>query len=205
MANNAGKVFVGKPLVSGGIFAAPVGSTLPTDATVALDPAFLAVGYVTDAGLTKTIKRDTATIYAWGGDIIAVPQKTFTETFKFAMAEYLNEVPASVIFGDSNVTASTATGTDTLEISVTAEDAVHHAWVFEMKQGNGRVRIVVPDAVVSDTGDVVFKDDDVAAQEVTITAFTDGTAFSYEYSTSPTPGTLAAESAPVTTTTKAAA
>jgi hypothetical protein len=194
MANNAGKVFVGKPLVSGGIFAAPVGSTLPTDATTALDPAFLPVGYITQAGLTKTIKRDTATIYAWGGDIIAVPQKTFSEDFKFAMAEYLNEVPAGVIYGEDNVTAATATGEDTLAIHVTSEDAVHHAYVFEMKQGTGRVRIAVPDAVISATADVVFKDDDVAFQEITITAFTDGTAFSYEYSSSPTPGTLAASS-----------
>jgi hypothetical protein len=189
MANNAGKVFVGKPLVSGGIFAAPVGSTLPTDATTALDAAFLPVGYITQAGLTKTIKRDTATIYAWGGDIIAVPQKTFSEDFKFQMAEYLNPVPAGVIFGEDNVTSTTTTGTDTLAITVTSEDAVHHAYVFEMKQGEGRVRIAVPDAVISATGDVVFKDDDVAFQEITITAFTDGTAFSYEYATSPTPAT----------------
>jgi hypothetical protein len=186
MANNASKVLVGKPLVSGGIFAAPVGSTMPTDATTALDAAFESVGYITDAGLTKTTKRDIVTIYGWGGDIIAMPQKTFTQDFKFAMAEYLNALPASLLYGESNVVAGTGTGEDTLAVTVTAEDAVHHAWVFEIKQGTGRLRIAVADAMISATADVVFKDDDVAWQEVTITSFWDGTAYSHEFSTSPT-------------------
>lgn len=198
MANNANKVFVGKPLVTGGIFAAPVGTTLPTDATTALDAAFESVGYVTDDGLTKTVNRDSDTIFAWGGDTIALIQKSFSADFKFKMAEYLSAVPQTLLYGEDNVTASTATNTDTVAVAVTSAAPPHNTWIVEMKQGNGRVRLVIPDAVISDTGDVVYKDDDVASLDVTVTAFADATAhFFYEYMTSPSPAAPAVQQAQV--------
>lgn len=199
MANNANKVFVGKPLVTGGIFVAPLGSTLPEDTTTALDAAFQPVGYVTDDGLTKTVNRDSNRILAWGGDIIAATQKSFTAEFKFKMAEYLNALPQTLLWGEENVTSATATGIDTISVAVTSAAPPHNIWVVEMKQGTGRLRLVIPDGIITDTGDVVYKDDDVASLEVTVTAFADPDAhFWYEYSTSPTPaasGTLAAPEA----------
>ena len=38
--NNTANVAAGKPKVNGAIFVAPVGSTLPTDASTVLDEAF---------------------------------------------------------------------------------------------------------------------------------------------------------------------
>ena len=40
MANNKDNVSTGKPKVGGAVFTAAAGSTLPTDATTALDEAF---------------------------------------------------------------------------------------------------------------------------------------------------------------------
>jgi hypothetical protein len=193
MANNANKVFVGKPLVTGGIYAAPVGTALPTDSVVALNSAFQTVGYVTDDGLTKTVNRDSATVFAWGGDTIALIQKSFSADFKFKMAEYLSVVTQTLLYGSANVSVATATGTDSVAVQVTSQAPPHNSWVVEMKQGNGRVRLVIPDGVISDTGDVVYKDDDVASLEVTVTAFADPTAhFFYEYLTSPAAANKAA-------------
>jgi len=195
MANNANKVFVGKPLVTGGIYAAPVGTTLPTDAVAALAGAFVSVGYLTDDGFTVTTNRDSNNVLGWGGDIIAVTQKSFTREYKFKMAEFLGSVPQGLIYGASNVTASTASGTDTVAVNVTSAPPPHNSWVIEMKQGNGRVRFVIADAVISDQGDVVFKDDDVASLDVTVTSFVDvGGSYDHTYSTSPAAPNKAAAS-----------
>lgn len=186
MANNANKVFVGKPLVTGGIYVAPVGTALPTDAVAALAAAFVTVGYVTDDGLTKSTNRDTSNVLAWGGDLIAVTQKSFTQEWKFKMAEYLGSTPQTLLYGAANVSTTTATGTDSLAVKISSAPPPHNSWVIEMKQGNGKVRLVIPDGVITDTGDVVFKDDDVASLEVTVTSFVDATGFyEYEYATSP--------------------
>ena len=57
-------VVAGKPKVGGGIWTAPLGTTLPKDATTALDVAFKSLGYVSDDGLTNEITTDTEEIKA---------------------------------------------------------------------------------------------------------------------------------------------
>ena len=49
------KVNVGKPFVAGGIWRAPVGTTLPTDATTALHSSFISVGYIPHTELAKQL------------------------------------------------------------------------------------------------------------------------------------------------------
>lgn len=45
---DASKVTSAKPKVKGAIYNAPLGSTLPTDASSELDAAFKALGYVSE-------------------------------------------------------------------------------------------------------------------------------------------------------------
>lgn len=109
MGNSVNNVVVGKPLVTGGVLVAPLGTTLPTDAISPLDPSFEPVGYVTDSGVVKSEKRNTGTIAAWGGDTIAATKKGMDVTVKLEMAEFLNALVQSLIYGAANVTAFAAT------------------------------------------------------------------------------------------------
>jgi len=54
MSNSAANVSAGKPKVTGAIFSAPAGSTLPTTAAADLDNAFVSLGYVSEDGVTHT-------------------------------------------------------------------------------------------------------------------------------------------------------
>ena len=52
MANEVKNVTTAKPKVSGAVFYAPLGTTLPTDATTPLDTKFKNLGYVSEDGFT---------------------------------------------------------------------------------------------------------------------------------------------------------
>ncbi|MDP9184816.1 MAG: hypothetical protein M3O29_03990 [Actinomycetota bacterium] len=285
---------VGKPLVTGGVLTAPVGTALPTDPQAALNAAFKAVGYITDSGVVKSEKRNTGTINAWGGDTIAATSKGYDVTIKLDLAEFLNSVTQSLIYGTANVVATaavaaigtpvltlgttsttggtlaagtyywkltainasgetvgsnevtaTTTGstssqpftwvaitgatgyklyrgtvagaenilvttlgtvtsyTDTgsagtagtvpsvgstgskgnqLKVTATSAPTPHNSWIFEIINDAKKVRLVVPDGKVMDTGDTTFKDDAIAAAALTLQAFPDASgAYYYVY------------------------
>lgn len=185
MPNTASNTFVGKPLVSGGILVAPIGTALPTDESTALNAAFTAVGYVTDDGVSRSESRDTETKNAWGGDTIAILQTAFGVTVQFAFAEYLNPVVQGAIYGSGNITTTAATSTvgRKMKVAGTAAQAPHNEWVVEMPNGNKKLRVVLPDAQITEVDDVTYSDGDIASRGVTLTLFPDanGTYF-YEYS-----------------------
>ena len=294
MANSNTNVIVGKPLVTGGVLTAPVGTPLPTDPLAAPNAAFKAVGYITDAGVVKSEKRNTGTINAWGGDTIAATSKGYDVTIKLDLAEFLNSVTQSLVYGTANVVATAAvaaigtpvltlgttsttggtlaagtyfwkttaingsgetvgsnevtatttgatssqplswvaitgstgfkvyrgtvagaenvlvatlglvtsytdigsagtTGTvpsvgstgskgNQLKVTATSAPTPHNSWVFEIINDAKKVRLVVPDGKVMDTGDTTFKDDQIAAAALTLQAFPDASgAYYYVY------------------------
>lgn len=169
MANNVENVSVGKPKVAGAWYRAPLGTTLPTDATTALGDAFKAMGYVSEDGVTNTAERETAEIKAWGGDTVLEPQTGKTDTFAVAFIESLNENVLAAAYGDENVTGTLAEG---MTVRANAQELPAAAWVCDMiMSGNVLRRIVIPNGKVTNVGDVVYKDDEAVAYPLTITAF----------------------------------
>ena len=79
---NASNVTTGKPKKGGAIFRAPLGSTLPTDATTVLDEAFVGLGYCSDDGLTNENSPETESIKAWGGDTVLTTQTAKEDTLR---------------------------------------------------------------------------------------------------------------------------
>lgn len=184
MTNNAKNVVVGKPLVSGGILLAPVGTALPTTEAAVLNALFKSVGYLSDNGLGRQEKIGTAQHFAWGGDLISITQKSKMVTAKFELAEYLNPLTQKAIYGNANVTVTAATisAGNKMAIVSTSAPCPENAWVIEQISGAARGRMVFPDAQITDLDDVSYKDDDMAVRGVTLTLFPDSTgAYFYEY------------------------
>jgi len=185
MANSINNVVVGKPLVTGGVLVAPKGATVPTDASTVPDAAFKAVGYLTDSGVVKSEKRNTGTINAWGGDAIAATSKGYDVTFKLDLAEFLNAVTQGLIYGAANVvsTPASASAGNLLKVTATSAPTPHNAWIIEILNDSKKVRLVVPDGKVLETGDTTFKDDAIAAAALTLQCFPDASgAYYYVYS-----------------------
>lgn len=176
MSNTAANVLAGKPLASGGVLIADQGSTAPTDATSAPDPAFVAAGYIGEEGLTETVDRSTEKVKAWGGDTVKVLQTDFSTTYTFTFLESLNTTVLETVYGADNVVETPADATNgTLRtVKINSETLPHKAFIFEVKDGDSRIRIHVPDGQVTEVGEVTYNDGDVIGYQVTVEAFRDG-------------------------------
>lgn len=175
MSGTAASVLAGKPLASGGVKIGPLGATLPTDATTALDAALKSAGYIGEDGLTENADRSTEKVKAWGGDTVKVLQTDFAATYTFTFLESLNTTVLETVYGEDNVTVTPATATKgTLRtVLVNGDTLPHKTFVFEVRDGDARIRIVIPDGQVTEVGEVTYNDGEVIGYEVTVEAFRD--------------------------------
>lgn len=180
MANTATNVSAGKPKVSGGIYRAPLGTTLPTDATTALDNEFVSLGYIATGGVTHGFAMESGEYRAWGGDLVLSMLNSKTHTFAFGLIEVLNKTTYETIYGAANVTGTPSTG---LTVTSKGDDMSEYVYVIELSLRNGASkRIVIPDGKITAIGDVVYQDNDAINYPVTITAQVDTNGAShYEY------------------------
>lgn len=177
--NNKANVHLGKPKVGGSIFVAPAGSTLPTDATTALDAAFKNAGYISEDGVKNNNSKSVEDIKAWGGDVVKTYNKEHTDTFGFTVIETTNADTLKLVYGDGNVTATSSL----ISVAANGEDPDDLSIVVEMVLQNGKAkRIVIPLCNVTEVGEIEYKDDDVVGYALTVKALADSTGSThYEY------------------------
>lgn len=180
MSNTATNVSAGKPKIGGAIFRAPVGTALPTNASATLDVACVGLGFVSDAGLTNGSGITTNSVRSWGGETVLTTQENRDDTFMMQLIESLNENVLKVFHGDSNVTGSLATG---ITVTANSKDLGTYSYIIDMiMRDNAVKRIVIPSAQISETGDVVYSDNDVVAYPITLSAQPDSSGNThYEY------------------------
>lgn len=172
-------VVAGKPKVGGGVLSAPLGTTLPTDATTALNAAFKSLGYVSDDGLANELTTDTEEIKAWGGDTVLTAQTGTSDTFKYKLIESLNIEVLKEVYGVSNVTGTLATG---LKISVNSKEKIEHVIVIETIVRDKFKRIVLPIAKIKEMAEITYVDGEPVGYEVTVQALPDSSGNThYEY------------------------
>ena len=173
-------VTAAKPKVGGAIYAAPVGTTLPTDTATALDAAFKELGYVSEGGVNNSNTPESETVKAWGGDVVLTLLQSKDDTFAFTLIEVMNLDVLKLVYGETNVTGSLSTG---ITIAANSKDLEDHAIVIDMVlKGGALKRIVIPQAKVKEVGDITYSDSDAVGYETTLQCYADGSGNThYEY------------------------
>ncbi len=173
-------VSVAKPKIAGAIYRAVLGTALPADATSELDTKFKELGYVGEDGVTNNNSAESDNIKAWGGAVVMTTQKEKKDTFKFNLIESLNADVLSMVYGDSNVEGTLDAG---IKVTANAKELDSAEYVIEIiLRGGVAKRIVIPEGKISELGDIIYKDDELIAYEITITALPDDNGNThYEY------------------------
>ena len=166
MATSA-NVSAGRPAVAGAIYIAPLGTTLPTDATSTLGAGFTSLGYISDAGVTIGQNPESETINAWGGDPVLTLITGRSFTAQFTMLEAKNADVQKLVYGESNVSGSISTG---ITAKGNAKALEGHVVVIDtLLTNNTAQRYVFPCAYVTDIADVTLADNVAIGYQVTIT------------------------------------
>lgn len=169
------KTSAGKPKSAGGVYSGPLGSTVPADEVAAIDAAVTPLGLVSEDGLQSGGERNVEAIKDWAGDVIAQLQTEHSSRFTFTLYQVYDVDVQKTVFGDANVTTTPATasaGTKTV-VTETGEELPHRVFVFDMKNGEKTVRIVIPVAKITTIEELPFVAGALQGFTLTVEAFKD--------------------------------
>lgn len=171
MKDTTSLVTNGRPKIGGAIHVAPIGTTLPTDATSDLDAAFVSLGYVSEDGLSNENAMDTDNVKAWGGDTVLIVQTSKDDQFTFTLIQATDTDVLKFVYGDDNVSGDLDTG---ITVKANAQEAEERSIVIDMVMKNDVLkRIVIPQAKVTDLGEITYNDTDPVGYETTVTCTPD--------------------------------
>ena len=140
--------------------------TAPTDADTVLTGAS-DLGYISDDGITESRGLTTNTIKGWqNGDTVREVVTAGALTFKFVMIETKKET-VETFYGSP---VDDATGK---VVIVPAKTGGRKPYVIDVVDGSDFIRTYVPQAEITDVGDLVYKSGDAIGYEVTITGYPD--------------------------------
>ena len=176
---DASKVLVGAPDqsgVAGAISMAPIGTDLPETARDEVDSAFKSSGYVSSEGVNVTPTLNTTEVTDWNGDVIRTLLESFNGTVGFSLIQF-DGASAQMVFGADNVTINPATSTtgEQVNVAIGASLPTAKSWVFRMKDGDALIRIVLPNAQVTDWSEMTFAKNTPIPLPATLTCNADPT------------------------------
>ena len=168
-------IFAGGPdqLVTGAINSAPAGTALPTDETTALNAAFKDSGYISDSGLKIGTNQSNTEITDWSGNVVRDILQSYGNSLTWEHLEW-NEESLKNFLGDNNVTAVKTTGSPTkITAKFNGDEMPTKEWVFNIKDGIRKLRVVVPNGKVSERGEISFTKGDAVKLPITLKTYPD--------------------------------
>lgn len=156
----------------GAIFVAPAGTTVPTDANSALDPAFKCLGYVTDDGITEPNAYDAGgDTHAYGNDKVFTGDPTYGYSLSGAFLEIRNLTLLKTLYNEENV-GTNAKGD--IVIHKRAITPKHRVFVYEeLLTGGFRQRHTIGDGTMVISDDITHATTDPQSIGWTLNGYPD--------------------------------
>ena len=164
MASN--EVQLGGGYASGMFYTAPAGTALPAYPLDSLS-SWTEVGDIDADGLTFT-PRDSETLKNWAGQPKRVIPGSDPATVQAKVMD-TTEATLKTIFGEDNVTVIPATGSHGKLVKFNMDSKpAPAAFLFIMKDGDDMKILGTENGLISELGDVAFKNDEAIEWDITI-------------------------------------
>jgi hypothetical protein len=150
---------------------APVGTTAPTASTGVFGAGWADLGYISEDGITETPNADWQEIRAWQGRTVV--RRTLTSSdvqWQFRLIEQKLEVLE--LYYSSSQVQDVAAGDARIDIVAPGWDP--RAFAIDLIDGAVHERIIIPQATVTDRGEITYNGVDEISYDVTITALPSG-------------------------------
>ncbi|MGG7507973.1 hypothetical protein [Plantibacter sp. YIM 135249] len=165
MALDSSKVRVA---VTGAWYTAPVGTAAPASASAVLPAIWTDLGYLSDAGTTKSTTRSTSDIIAWQN---AAKVRTVVTDSGVTFAFTLIETTAA---GVGLFTGSTVDATGKVSVDP-GKTGGRRSFVLDVIDGTKVRRVHIPEGEVTEVGDQTFTSGEAVGYELTISAYPSAT------------------------------
>lgn len=183
--NNGSSVAAPKPRVGGGLYYAPVGTPLPTDASTTLSAAYIKLGPISEDGVQPARDTSTEKPKEWSGKTLAQLLTDESRSFVFKLYGAFDVDVLNFVYGAANVTAVAAvagTSGQTLAVLDKGGKPDQCVLVFEMAFEGLPIRKIAPVADCVVTGEDPWVGSALTAYEITAEALDDDTETRmYEY------------------------
>jgi hypothetical protein len=161
--------------IGGSVLWAPLGTPLPESTDAVLNSAFTDLGYVDNKGIRNREERKTTDVYAWGGDLVATLQDSYTRTMEVTFLQFLDPEVISMAYGTQNVTVTPPTESTGTEVAAALNSLLLNtvSWVFQGFYQDALVCQVLPIARITSIGEVNWTNTALTTISATIKCFPD--------------------------------
>jgi hypothetical protein len=153
--------------ITGHVFCAPVGTTLPDDVTTDLDPAFVEVGLISEDGLTESLDVTKELLRAWqrpAGVRTLTTEVNWTWQF---VCEETSPIVLDLYYGNAVTGSTTMGGVSTTNIPAWPS-STDKAWVVQIEDGDVITRYAIPKGDVTDRGETKHTFSDGTMYDITV-------------------------------------
>ncbi|MEM9134277.1 MAG: hypothetical protein AAGE88_18155 [Actinomycetota bacterium] len=163
----AGNVHIG---VTGGLFKAPLGTALPTDATTALAAAFIDLGYTSEDGVSEQWDDSVDDIVAWQ-NATTVRSATTESTLSIGATPIEMKREVLEMFHRGSVVTEPSAGVFQLDVKpVVADPSI---WALNVIDGTSQYRLVIGRGEVVQRGEVMYRNGEPIGFPILIRAYPD--------------------------------
>lgn len=157
---DASKVYLPTPdqsATTGAISVAPIGTTLPESASAKLQEPWESGGYIGDAGIAISTNKGVTVIKDWSQGSVRKALSDFDGTISVPFLQ-VDEFSATRLVGKDNVHTKPADNDHgailAIDLGPNLPDV--ESYVFSMKDGDNRVRVVVPRGQITQIDAISF-------------------------------------------------